>query len=161
MTILTSLLIATQGLLPSPTPLSIGTQGLLQTPGGPPPPPPVITPDQSGNFGRFGRYEKSPVIVRVNGVVARIVGSSVEIRISACITSPGTQACIGLQAPSQHIGATTDIIGCTQNLSASRIKPQISTAFELVGCVEENEAEIRALAQAALERFILDSETFS
>jgi hypothetical protein len=161
MTILTSLLIATQGLLPSPTPLSIGTQGLLQIPSGPPPPPPVITPDQSGNFGRFGRYEKSPVIVRVNGVVASIVGSSVEIRISACITSPGTQACIGLQAPSQHIGATTDIIGCTQNLSASRIKPQISTAFELVGCIEENEAEIRALAQAALERFILDSETFS
>jgi hypothetical protein len=161
MTILTSLLIATQGLLPSPTPLSIGTQGLLQTPGGPPPPPPVITPDQSGNFGRFGRYEKSPVIVRVNGVVASIVGSSVEIRISACITSPSTQACIGLQAPSQHIGATTDIIGCTHNLSASRIKPQISTAFELVGCIEENEAEIRALAQAALDRFILDSETFS
>jgi hypothetical protein len=161
MTILTSLLIATQGLLPSPTPLSIGTQGLLQIPSGPPPPPPVITPDQSGNFGRFGRYEKSPVIVRVNGVVARIVGSSVEIRISACITSPGTQACIGLQAPSQHIGATTDIIGCTHNLSASRIKPQISTAFELVGCIEENEAEIRALAQAALERFVLDSETFS
>jgi hypothetical protein len=161
MTILTSLLIATQGLLPSPTPLSIGTQGLLQIPSGPPPPPPVITPDQSGNFGRFGRYEKSPVIVRVNGVVARIVGSSVEIRISACITSPGTQACIGLQAPSQHIGATTDIIGFTQNLSASRIKPQISTAFELVGCIEENEAEIRALAQAALERFIRDSETFS
>ena len=161
MTILTSLLIATQGLLPSPTPLSIGTQGLLQIPSGPPPPPPVITPDQSGNFGRFGRYEKSPVIVRVNGVVARIVGSSVEIRISACITSPGTQGCIGLQAPSQHIGATTDIIGCTHNLSASRIKPQISTAFELVGCIEENEAEIRALAQAALERFILDSETFS
>jgi hypothetical protein len=161
MTILTSLLIATQGLLPSPTPLSIGSQGLLQIPSGPPPPPPVITPDQSGNFGRFGRYEKSPVIVRVNGVVARIVGSSVEIRISACITSPGTQACIGLQAPSQHIGATTDIIGCTQNLSASRIKPKISTAFELVGCIEENEAEIRALAQAALERFILDSETFS
>ncbi len=161
MTILTSLLIATQGLLPSPTPLSIGTQGLLQTPSGPPPPPPVITPDQSGNFGRFGRYERSPVIVRVNGVVASIVGSSVEIRISACITSPGTQACIGLQAPSQHIGATTDIIGCTHNLSASRIKPQISTAFELVGCIEENEAEIRALAQAALERFILDSETFS
>ncbi len=161
MTILTSLLIATQGLLPSPTPLSIGTQGLLQIDSGPPPPPPVISPDQSGNFGRFGRYEKSPVIVRVNGVVARIVGSSVEIRISACITSPGTQACIGLQAPSQHIGATTDIIGCTHNLSASRIKPQVSTAFELVGCIEENEAEIRALAQAALERFILDSETFS
>ena len=160
MTILTSLLIATQGLLPSPTPLSIGSQGLLQTPSGPPPPP-VITPDQSGTFGRFGRYEKSPVIVRVNGVVASIVGSSVEIRISACITSPGTQACIGLQAPSQHIGATTDIIGCTHNLSASRIKPQISTAFELVGCIEENEAEIRALAQAALERFILESETFS
>jgi hypothetical protein len=161
MTILTSLLIATQGLLPSPTPLSISTQGLLQIDSGPPPPPPVITPDQSGNFGRFGRYEKSPVVVRVNGVVARIVGSSVEIRISACITSPGTQACIVLQAPSQHIGATTDIIGCTHNLSASRIKPQISTAFELVGCIEENEAEIRALAQAALERFILDSETFS
>ena len=161
MTILTSLLIATQGLLPSPTPLSIGTQGLLQVAGGPPPPPPVITPDQSGNFGRFGRYEKAPVVVRVNGVVARLVGSSVEIRISACITTPGTQACIGLQAPSQHIGAITDVVGCTQNFSASRIKPRISTAFELVGCIEENESEILALAQAALERFILDSETFS
>lgn len=160
MTILTSLFIATQGLLPSPTPLSIGSQGLLQVDSGPPPPV-VITPDQSGNFGRFGRYEKAPVIVRVNGVVARLVGSSVEIRISACIITPGTQACIGLQAPSQHIGATTDVVGCTQNFSASRIKPQISTAFELVGCIEENEAEIRALAQAALERFILDSETFS
>jgi hypothetical protein len=42
------------------------------------------------------------------------------------------------------------------NISANRIKPEISTSFEIVGCREENELEILMLAQAALEEFYLD-----
>jgi hypothetical protein len=156
MTILTSLLIATQGLLPSPTPLSIGTQGLLQIAGAPPPPP-VVGRDLPGAFGRI---EDRKVVVKITGTKATLRSSNlIEIVISACVDVAGTidQIAGKICAPSVHLGAIAEVAGNVQNFSAMRVKPTISTSFTIVGCAQEDEAQIRALAQAALERFILDS----
>ena len=146
MTILTSLLIATQGLLPSPTPLSIGTQGLLQIGGAPA--PPVVARDLPGGF------TSRPVLsVKVRGVTAKLSAGGVEVTISASVQAQGNRAAAQAGTPSQHISAFANS-GCNMtSLSANRIKPSISTSFEIVGCEEDDEAAIRMLAQAALEEF--------
>jgi len=152
MTILTSLLIATQGLLASPTPLSIGTQGLLQT-GEAPPPPPIVVPTSGGTYTHFRRYDRPAVVVKVNGVVGNLTTASVEIVISARVQTGSTRLKARTTQPTYHLGATTDLVGCTHNLSASRIKPHVSTSFRLVGCKEQDQNIIRALATAALQQF--------
>jgi hypothetical protein len=152
MTILTSLLIATQGLLPSPTPLSIGTQGLLQVDSGPPPPPPVVARDLPGGF------TSRPIRkVEIRGVTARLTADGVEVKISASVQAQGNRAAAQAGTPSQHISTALMAQGNTTNLSANRIKPSISTSFEIVGCEEDDEAAIRMLAQAALEEFYLQN----
>jgi hypothetical protein len=152
MTILTSLLIATQGLLPSPTPLSIGAQGLLQVDSGPPPPPPVVARDLPGGF------TSRPIRkVEIRGVSAKITTSGVEVTISASVQAQGNRAAAQAATPSQHISTALQATGNITNLSANRIKPSISTSFEIVGCEEDDEAAIRMLAQAALEEFYLQS----
>ena len=94
MTILTSLLIATQGLLPSPTPLSIGTQGLLQIAGAPPPPP-VVARDLPGGF------TSRPVLsIKVRGVAAKLSTDGVEVTISASVQAQGNRAAAQAVAPS-------------------------------------------------------------
>jgi hypothetical protein len=154
MTILTSLLIATQGLLPSPTPLSIGTQGLLQTgEAPPPPPPPIVIPDSGGTYTHFRRYDRPAVVVKTNGVVGNFTTASVEIAISARVETGSTRLRATATKPTYHLGATTDLVGCTSNLSASRLKPQVSTSFRLVGCIEQDQNIIRALATEALKQF--------
>ena len=151
--ILTSLLIATQGLLPSPTPLSISSQGLLQTGEIPPTPPPIVVPEVGGTYTHFRRYERPAVIVKTNGVVGNLTTASVEIAISARVQTGSTRLKASATQPTYHLGATTDLIGCTHNLSASRIKPHVSTSFRLVGCKEQDQNIIRALATAALQQF--------
>jgi hypothetical protein len=152
MTILTSLLIATQGLLPSPTPLSIGAQGLLQIDSGPPPPPPVVARDLPGGF------TSRPIRkVEIRGVTARLTTDGVEVTISASVQAQGNRAATQAATPSQHISTALMAQGNTTNLSANRIKPSISTSFEIVGCEEDDEAAIRMLAQAALEEFYLQN----
>ena len=151
--ILTSLLIATQGLLPSPTPLSIGSQGLLQTGEIPPTPPPVVVPEVGGTYTHFRRYDLPAVVVKTNGVVGNFTTASVEIAISARVKTGSTKLKASATQPTYHLGATTDLIGCTHNLSASRIKPHVSTSFRLVGCREQDQNIIRALATAALHQF--------
>ena len=151
--ILTSLLIATQGLLPSPTPISIGSQGLLQTGEIPPTPPPVVVPEVGGTYTHFRRYDRPAVVVKTNGVVGNFTTASVEITISARVETGGTRLKARTDKPTYHLGATTDIVGCTNNFSASRIKPHVSTSFRLVGCKEQDQNIIRALATAALQRF--------
>ncbi len=153
MTILTSLIIATQGLLPSPTPLSIGTQGLLQTGEAPPPPPPIVVIDSGGTYTHFRRYDHPAVVVKVNGFVGNLTTSSVEIAISTRVQAGSTRLKARTTKPTYHLGATTDLVGCTHNLSASRIKPHVSTSFRLVGCKEQDQNIIRALATAALQQF--------
>ena len=151
--ILTSLLIATQGLLPSPTPLSIGSQGLLQTGEAPPTPPPVVVLEVGGTYTHFRRYDRPAVVVKTNGVVGNFTTASVEIAISARVEMGGTRMKARTTKPTYHLGATTDIVGCTHNLSTSRIKPHVSTSFQLVGCKEQDQNIIRALATAALHQF--------
>ena len=151
--ILTSLLIATQGLLPSPTPISIGSQGLLQTGEIPPTPPPIVVVDSGGTYTHFRRYDRPAVIVKTNGVVGNITTASVEIAISAQVQTGSTRLKASATQPTYHLGATTDLVGCTHNLSASRIKPHVSTSFRLVGCKEQDQNIIRALATAALQQF--------
>ena len=151
--ILTSLLIATQGLLPSPTPLSIGSQGLLQTGEIPPTPPPIVVPDSGGTYTHFRRYDRPAVVVKINGVVGNFTTASVEIAISAQVQTGSTRLKASATQPTYHLGATTDLIGCTHNLSASRIKPHVSTSFRLVGCKEQDQNLIRALAADALARY--------
>jgi hypothetical protein len=154
MTILTSLIIATQGLLPSPTPLSIGSQGLLQTGEAPPTPPPIVVVSQSGGtYTHFRRYDRPAVVVKVNGVVGNFTTASVEIAISARVETGSTRLKAKATQPTCHLSATTDLVGCTHNLSASRIKPHISTSFRLVGCIEQDQNIIRALATEALKQF--------
>lgn len=150
MTILTSLLIATQGLLPSPTPLSIGTQGLLQIAGAPP--PPVVARDLPGGF------TSRPVLsIKVRGVTAKLSTDGVEVTISASVQAQGSRAAAQAGSPSRHISTALQAAGNITNLSANRIKPSISASFEIVGCEEDDEAAIRMLAQAALEEFYLQN----
>ena len=151
--ILTSLLIATQGLLPSPTPISIGSQGLLQTGEIPPTPPPIVVPEVGGTYTHFRRYDRPAVVVKINGVVGNFTTASVEIAISAQVQTGSTRLKASATQPTYHLGATTDIVGCTHNFSASRIKPHVSTSFQLVGCKEQDQNLIRALAADALARY--------
>ena len=151
--ILTSLLIATQGLLPSPTPLSIGSQGLLQTGEAPPTPPPVVVLEVGGTYTHFRRYDRPAVVVKTNGVVGNLTTKSVEIAISARVETGSTRLKARTTKPTYHLSATIDIVGCTHNLSASRIKPHVSTSFRLVGCKEQDQNLIRALAADALARY--------
>jgi hypothetical protein len=151
MTILTSLLIATQGLLPSPTPLSIGTQGLLQT--GAPPPPAIAPRDLPGGLYR----ERQRVVVEIKrGVTGKLKVGSLQVQISSAVAISGVQASPAIGPVALSISAQVPVTGIATNISANRIKPEISTSFEIVGCREENELEILMLAQAALEEFYLD-----
>lgn len=148
MTVLTSLLIATQGLLPTPIPLEVGTQGLL-TIGGTPPAP-IVARDLPGGF-----VSRPVRKIQIRGVTARLTTDNVEVKISACVNTQGSRAAAQAATPSQHISTFANS-GCNiTNLSANRIKPSISTSFEIVGCEEDDEAAIRMLAQAALEEFYL------
>jgi hypothetical protein len=152
MTILTSLLIATQGLLPSPTPLSIGSQGLLQTgevP--PPPPPPIVGRDLPGGF-----VSRPVQKVKVRGNQLRISAGDVAVKISSRIALQGNRAATELSAPAARISAYLEAAGNVQDISVGRAKQRISTAFEVVGCGSDDEAEIRLLAQVALEEFYLE-----
>jgi hypothetical protein len=151
MTILTSLLIATQGLLPSPTPLSIGTQGLLQV--GEAPPPVVAPRDLPGGFYR----ERQRVVVEIRrGVVGRLKVGQPQVQISSAVGAVGVKASPAVGPVALSISAQVPVQGMATNISANRIKPKISTSFEIVGCREENELEILMLAQAALEEFYLE-----
>lgn len=151
MTVLTSLLIATQGLLPTPIPLEVGTQGLL-TIGGTPPPPPILARDLPGGF-----VSRPIRKIEIRGVTARLTTDGVEVKISACVNTHGSRASAQAVTPSQHISAFANS-GCNiTNLSANRIKPSISISFEVVGCEEDDEVAIRMLAQAALEEFYLQN----
>ena len=47
--------------------------------------------------------------------------------------------------------------GNVQNISANRVKPSISSSFQIVGCREDDELEILMLAQVALEEMNLQS----
>jgi hypothetical protein len=154
---LVSLLIATQGLLPSPTPLSIGIQGLLDpnavTP--PPPPPPIVSGrDLPGGFYRHG----PKVVVNIKrGVSASIETSDVQISISAIAQTSGASLLGRGSLVNVSTCANVEIRGNAQNISANRVKPSVSCSFDVAYSREDDEVEMLLLAQAALEEMFLQN----
>jgi len=141
---LASLLIATQGLMPSPTPLSIGVQGLLFIPVVPP-----INPiDLPGGGGREREERKVTIKVRGNRLVFSVAnveacaGSRIQVAGSSCFTNAGEA---GLS-----ISAKTTVLGSRNHAGVSRAGLSISSTFNVIGCEEENELEVYLMAQAAM-----------
>ena len=141
---LASLLIATQGLMPSPTPLSIGVQGLLFIPVVPP-----INPiDLPGGGGREREERKVTIKVRGNRLVFSVAnveacaGSRIQIVGSSCFSNTGEA---GLS-----ISAKTTVLGSRNHAGVSRAGLSISSTFNVIGCEEENELEVYLMAQAAM-----------
>jgi len=143
---LASLLIATQGLMPSPTPLSIGVQGLLFIPVVPP--VPINTIDLPGGGGR-GREERK-VTATVRGVrlvfsvanVEACAGSSIQIVGSSCFTNAGeAELCAS---------TSTMVLGARTHASTNRPEIRFSMSFDVIGGEEENELEVYLMSQAAM-----------
>jgi hypothetical protein len=148
---LISLLIATQGLLPSPTPQSIGVQGLLAA-GVVPPAPIVSARDLPGGFSR----ERQKAVIEIKrGVSARLTTSEVDVSTSANATARGNVLFSKIHNLDVSTCEMIFLQGNVQNISANRVKQSISSSFEIVGCREDDEAEIFLLAQAALEEMFL------
>jgi hypothetical protein len=147
---LISLLIATQGLLPSPTPQSIGVQGLLASGS-----PPIISArDLPGGFSR----ERQRVVVEIKrGVSAKLTTSEVQVSTSASATARGNVLFSEIHNLDVSTCEMIFLQGNVQNISANRVKPSISSSFEIVGCREDDELEILMLAQVALEEMNLQN----
>ena len=144
---LASLLIATQGLMPSPTPLSIGSQGLLFI--SVVPPVPINPIDLPGGGGR-GREERK-VTVTVRGVrlvfsvanVEACAGSSIQIVGSSCFTNAGEA--------DLAFSSSILVLGDRTHASANRPEIRFSMSFDVIGGEEENELEVYLMAQAAFK----------
>jgi hypothetical protein len=143
---LASLLIATQGLLPSPTPISIGVQGLLYV--SVVPPVPISPTDLPGGGGRGREERKVTVKVRGNRLVFSVAnvdicaGSRIQVVGSSCFSNAGEA---GLS-----ISAKTTVLGIRNHAGVSRAGLSISSTFNVIGCEEENELEVYLMAQAAM-----------
>jgi len=141
---LASLLIATQGLMPSPTPLSIGVQGLLFVSVV----PPISPTDLPGGGGRGREERKVTVKVRGNRLVFSVAnveacaGSRIQVVGSSCFSNAGEA---GLS-----ISAKTTVLGSRNHAGVSRAGLSISSTFNVIGCEEENELEVYLMAQAAM-----------
>ena len=146
---LASLLIATQGLLPSPTPLSIGVQGLLFIPV---PPVPITPTDLPGGGGR--RDERRVTLYALGNRLRYSVGS-VDISAGTRINVTGSAFNSRSSDASLSISASTTAKGNRNHAGTGRAGISISSTFDVVGCEEENELEVYLMAQAAME--LMDS----
>jgi len=141
---LASLLIATQGLMPSPTPLSIGVQGLLFIPVV----PPISPTDLPGGGGREREERKVTIKVRGNRLVFSVAnvdvcaGSRIQVVGSSCFSNAGEAGI--------SISAKTTVLGSRNHAGVSRAGLSISSTFNVIGCEEENELEVYLMAQAAM-----------
>jgi hypothetical protein len=149
---LASLLIATQGLMPSPTPLSIGVQGLLFI--SVVPPVPINPIDLPGGGG--GERLRKDTIVSVRGNKIRITCHAPSIEVSSSFKVEGCRTGVNLSEIGIDCLAMVEAIGTRTHLCSSRVRQRISTSFEIVGCAPDDEAQIMAVVQSALEQQILD-----
>ena len=147
---LASLLIATQGLLPSPTPLSIGVQGLL---GAQIIPPVPISPTDLPGGG--GRRDERRVTLYALGNRLRYSVASVDISAGTRINVTGSAFNSRTSDASLSISASTTAKGNRNHTGTGRAGVSISSTFNVVGCEEENELEVYLMAQAAME--LMDS----
>ena len=145
-----SLLIATQGLLPSPTPLSIGVQGLL---GAQIIPPVPITPTDLPGGG--GRRDERKVTLYALGNRLRYSVGSIDISAGTRINVTGSAFNSLASDASLSISARTTAKGNRNHTGTGRAGISISSTFDVVGCEEENELEVYLMAQAAME--LMDS----
>jgi len=145
-----SLLIATQGLLPSPTPLSIGVQGLL---GAQIIPPVPITPTDLPGGG--GRRDERKVTLYALGNRLRYSVGSIDISAGTRINVTGSAFNSLASDASLSISARTTAKGNRNHTGTGRAGIWISSTFDVVGCEEENELEVYLMAQAAME--LMDS----
>ena len=143
-----SLLIATQGLLPSPTPLSIGVQGLLYIPVV----PPIAPTDLPGGGGR--RDERRITLYALGNRLRYSVGS-VDISAGSRINVTGSAFNYRTSDASLSISASMTAKGNRNHTGTGRAGVSISSAFDVVGCEEENELEVYLMAQAAMK--LMDS----
>lgn len=145
---LASLLIATQGLLPSPSPLSIGVHGLLFIPVS----PPIAPTDLPGGGGR--RDERKVTLYALGNRIRYSVGS-VDISAGSRINVTGSAFNSCTSDASLSISASTTAKGNRNHAGTGRAGISISSTFDVVGCEEENELEVYLMAQAAME--LMDS----
>jgi hypothetical protein len=140
-----SLLIATQGLMPSPTPISIGVQGLLFI--SVVPPVPINPIDLPGGGGR-GREERK-VTATVRGV--RLVFSVANVEVCAgSRTQVVGSSCFSNAGQAELFASTsTTVLGARTHASANRPEIRFSMSFDVIGGEEENELEVYLMAQAA------------
>lgn len=146
--------IATQGLMPLGTALVIGVQGLLA--GAAPQPPPIAPTAQHGLWSKQWR-DRERILIEVRGVRAMFSVANPRVAIAAKVGVLGNEIATQLESPRASVSAHLIARPNIQNLSTSRATQRISTAFEVVGCEEEDEAKIRTLAHAALEEYILQN----
>ena len=140
-----SLLIATQGLLPSPTPLSIGVQGLIYIP--------TIKPTDLPGGG--GRRDERKVTLYALGNRLRYSVGSVDISAGTRINVTGSAFNSRASDASLSISASTTAKGNRNHAGTGRAGISISSTFDVVGCEEENELEVYLMAVAAME--LMDS----
>lgn len=145
-----SLLIATQGLLASPTPLSIGVQGLLVAQIA----PPISPTDLPGGGG--GERLRKDTVVSVRGNKARITCHSPSLEVSSSFKVEGCRTGVNLSGIGIDCFAMVEATGTRTHLCSSRVRQRISTSFEIVGCAPDDEAQIMTVVQSALEQQILD-----
>lgn len=143
-----SLLIATQGLLPSPSPLPIGVQGLLYIPVA----PPIAPTDLPGGGGR--RDERKVTLYALGNRLRYSVGS-VDISAGSLINVTGSAFNSRTSDAAFSISTSTTAKGNRNHTGTGRAGVSISSAFDVVGCEEENELEVYLMAQAAME--LMDS----
>jgi len=141
---LASLLIATQGLMPSPTPLSIGVQGFLYVPIVPP-----IAPTDLPGGG--GRRDDRKVTLYVLGNRLRYSVGNVDISAGSRINVTGSAFNSQTHDASLSISASAMARGNRNHTGTGRASVSISSTFDVVGCEEENELEVYLMAQAAME----------
>ena len=139
--------------MPLGTALVIGVQGLLAVAA---PQPPIAPTAQHGLWSKQWR-DRERVLVEVRGVRAMFSVAEPRVVIATKVDVLGNQIATQLESPRASVSAYLTARGNIQNLSTSRARQRISTAFEVVGCQEEDEEKIRTLAHAALEEYILQN----